>query len=165
LIELVMALAVVSVAATLGISLLQQSLTLGRSARNRAIASQLAEEQMSALLRHPGRFQWPAADQLGKDRFPIADPGCDKEGYSLLSRPSTAPLDARARSRDNVLYDGFRWKAFGHFPGPDAAYCEVSVEIRWKEAGGARAFVLTSALPRSRAQVPKSEAKKPEVSK
>lgn len=167
LIELIMALAVVSVAATLGASLLQQSLSLGRSARNRVIASHLAEEQMNVLLRHPDRFQWPAAEEFEKAQFPIVNPGCDKNGYSLLDRPSAAPLDTRARNRDNVLYDGFRWKAFGHFPAPEAPYCEVSVEIRWKEAGDTRAFVLTSALPRSRAQVPQPQAEpaKAEVAK
>jgi prepilin-type N-terminal cleavage/methylation domain-containing protein len=165
LIELITALAVMSVAATLGVSLLQQSLSLGRSARNRVVASQLAEEQMAALQRHPERFQWPSVDQLAGQPFSIVNPGSGKDDYAPLAGPASAPLDKRARSRDNVLYKGFQWKATGHFPAPDSPYCEVSVEIRWQESGDPRAFVLTSALPVSIAQVPQVAPAKPEVTK
>ncbi len=162
LIELITALAVVGVASTIFVSLLNQGMGLGRSARNRTIAVHLAEAQLGALQQHPERFLWPAA-LPGQDRFPVTSMEPNLQGYTPVAPPSVFPTDQRSRARETAIYEDFSWQAYGRFATDDAPYCELSVEIHWTESGRDRAFVLTSAMPRSASEIPWSQAAQPKA--
>jgi len=46
------------------------------------------------------------------------------------------------------VYDGFRWKAIGRIPDTERPYCEVVLEVAWKDAGNTpKLLVLTSCVP------------------
>lgn len=162
LLELLVALAVISVAGTIYVSFYSSSLGLAKTARNRAVAAALAEEHLSAILRHPERFLWQKPAEAGLDQFPIAIGEDDPKAGNPVERPAAMPADEAADRNQAAMYDAFRWKAYGRLPSLSAAYYEVTVVVHWEEAGRPQLLSLTSAVPRaaadasSRAGGPKS---------
>ena len=147
LIEILVALVVVSVGVTILIQLFSSSLALAQSSRNQAVAASLAEEQMQALLRNPGAYEWgletAAPDKLVK----VSVRGKPADAYPV-DPPSVLPVERTASAREENLYSRFSWKAFAKLPAADAPYVEVTVTIQWTEAGRDRLFALTSNISR-----------------
>lgn len=159
LLELIVALAVIGVAGTVLVSMYASSVDLGRSARNRTVAAQLAEEQLGAILRHPDQFRWEVPATASKDPFPISPMTEAAKGKNLVKAPSAMPLNDNSFQREAALYEQFSWTAQGRLPDVNAAHYEVTVVMHWAEAGQPQMLALTGAIPRF--QIPSSGGAKP----
>ncbi len=148
LIELIVAIAVVSVAATVFMSLYTSSLTLARAAQNKTVAATLAEEQMNAILQHPDHFYWAIPEEENAAQFPIGNSTEDPKVGNPVEAPTILPAEEWAKRQSERLYKQFRWQAYGRLPDPQASYYEVTVVIRWTEGGRAEALALTGSCPR-----------------
>lgn len=165
LIEILVALAVVTTAATIFISLFGSSLTLSRFNRSQIVAASLAEEQLSAILRNSGDYIWKldgaepgqlvevvAADGEG----PAAASPAGSRGFNAAAPPSGRPFDSlvvvpvepAASDREENFYGKFRWQAYAALPQPNANHVDVTVVVRWKDAGREKSVALTSSAPR-----------------
>lgn len=146
LIEIVIALAVMSVAIAIFIKLFGGSLDLARQGRNHTIAISIAESQLDALVQQPNHYRWESVRETAEKPFPIRTSEDDPKAGNPVSPPEALPaevgLDARVRDR----YENFRWKAFGRVPSGQS-YAEVTVVVLWDEAGRDRKLALTSAVP------------------
>jgi len=141
LMEVLVALVVMGVGVTLFISLFSRSMDLGRASEDQRVAASLAEEQMTALLQDPGRFDWPIKSALPGQLFEIGMPG-DQPG-------SFHTFGASPAAGEKNYYDQFRWQAYGRLPQADSAYVEVTVVVRWTAANQSQTVALTSAAPRT----------------
>ncbi len=150
LIEVLAALAVVGVAATVFMSFFVSSVDLAGSARNRGIAATLAEEQLSALTRQPEQFQWCVPSSPTQEHFDIRLADDDPKAGNPCELPAVLPAEERANLREEALFSGFRWKAEGRLPTPNAAWYEVTAVIHWTEGSRPQMLALTTALPVSR---------------
>ena len=148
LIEILVALAVLSVGVTIFVSLFSSSLALSQSSRNQTVAASLAEEQVQLLLHRPAQYDWHLETAKPGELVEVTVPNAS-ERYHPCDPPSVLPVEPSASMREQNLYDGFTWQAFRKTPSADAGYMEVTVVVRWIEAGRPRLFALTSAVPRS----------------
>jgi prepilin-type N-terminal cleavage/methylation domain-containing protein len=148
LIELLTALAVIGVASSLFIRLYASSADLGRAAQNKSVAVTLAEAQLDTLVRHPEQFQWAIPAEPGEAPFPITLGDDDPKAGNPFAEPAALPADPQANAREKGLYERFRWQAQGRMPSLNAAYYEVTVSVRWKEAARPKMVALTAAVPR-----------------
>lgn len=142
LIEVLVALAVVSVAVTVFFSLFTASIGLSQSSRNESVAATLAEEQLLAVCQSPGLYTWNLGDP---GQLVEVVPTTDDPGMRAFSAPSLAEMP----KSDADLYQGFSWRVFAKLPSQDAAYVEVTVAVDWNEAGRDKTFALTSTIARS----------------
>lgn len=151
LLELLTAMAVLGVAATIFFRLFSTSVTLAGNSESHEIAANLAQEYMTQIQATPERFVWPSYDDAPVGELIPVTPvvgGAIEE--KAIEPPNTAPTRRRAYNRNRNLYHGFVWEAFARLPSADAHYVEVIVEITWvNERGRAGRFPLTSAVPRS----------------
>ncbi|HPO12091.1 MAG TPA: type II secretion system protein [Candidatus Hydrogenedentes bacterium] len=148
LVEIIVALAVISIAGTVFVSMYMSSMDLARTARNRTIAARLAEEQLNTILRSPAQFHWNIPQTPTMDPFSITAGESKDSRTNTLGLPSVMPLNQNAFNREETLYNNFRWTAQGRFPALNSAYCEVTLVVHWAEAGRPKMLALTSALPR-----------------
>lgn len=157
LIELIVALAIISIAGTVFVSMYLSSMEMGRTARNRTIAARLADEQLNTLLRHPEQYQWNLPAEPNGESFPVTLAGSPSSSKNAVGQPSVMPLNQNAFRREETLYSNFHWTAQGRFPNLNSAFCEVTVVVHWVESGRPQMLALTSALPRF--QLPAGGAK------
>ena len=148
LVEILVALTVVSVGITVIVSGYTSALALAQSSRNQAVAAALAEEQMQTLLRDPSAYDWGLQNAAPNQRVPVNLRGKPWDSYPV-EPPATLPVDRAANSREEVLYGRFSWKAFASLPAADATRVEVTMVVQWTESGRERAFALTSMIARS----------------
>lgn len=146
--ELLVALSVISVAVTVFVRLYSSSIDLAQTARNRTVAALLAEEELGAILRHPENFQWRFPPQPDGDLFSVQLGDDDPRAGNAFPLPTAMPVDASAYRRQENVYDQFRWKAYGRLPTVNATYYEITVAVHWREGGRPRMLALTSSLPR-----------------
>ena len=143
-IEILAALAVISIATTIVITLFTASVTLAKSNRSRAVAATLAQEQIDLLTRQPGQFDWPAFDRPGQ-----LEPVVAKSGANTVQPPVALPTAEDAARREASFYDAFTWEAFATLPAEQAQYVELTVVVKWAPSGPGGSLVLTSAIPRA----------------
>ena len=155
LVEVIVAIGVLSVAITIFAGLFGGSTELAKLAQQRTVAAGLADEQLSAILRDPAQFQWAVNSANGEGLFAIRqgdeDPAAGNPFETLQNTfKGLSPLKATAEKQD-ILYDKFRWQAFGkqaqNKTGDELPYYEVTVVIRWKANGKAQLLALTSSVP------------------
>ena len=148
LVEILIALVVVSMGITILVSLFTSSLSLAQSSRNQRVAASLAEEEMRALQQNPGAYEWGLESVAPGQFAKVEAQGKPADGYPV-EPPSVLPAERAASARESNLYDGFSWKAFAKLPVVDAPYVEVTVTIQWTESGRERLFALTSSISRA----------------
>jgi type II secretory pathway pseudopilin PulG len=147
--EVLVALSVIGFAITIFISLFNSSVDLGVTARNRSIATRLAEDQLAAITRAPQDFVWAIPEGAPEDGlFPVRLGADDPPAGNAFDLPAAMPPEESAFSREESTLRKFRWQAFGRLPGPNAAHYEVTVAVRWKESARDQIVALTSAVPR-----------------
>ncbi len=151
LLELLTALAVIGIAATIFLSLFTSSNSLATASLSHEVAANIAEEYLATIQANPERFVWPDYDDtpIGKAHAlkPIEN-GVVEENHTHI--PEAMPTTRRAYNRDRNLYNGFTWAAFTVLPHEGAQYVQLTVEISWIDDGRLRRFSLSSALPRAR---------------
>lgn len=148
LLEILVALTVVSVGVTVIVSGYTSALALAQSSRNQAVAVALAEERMQALSQDPAAYDWGLQNAAPNQRVHVNLRGKPSDSYPV-EPPATLPVDRAANSREEVLYGRFSWKAFASLPSADATRVEVTVAIQWTESGRERVYALTSMIARS----------------
>lgn len=139
LMEVVVSLAVIAVAATIGISMFADSYAVGNELRDRRAALRLAEEILTDMKRDPASYTWPATnDQLQQ---------VEKKTPTLeVAPPSIRATYQIANSRIENQYDDFSWRAYVKLP-PNSKTCELTVVVSWVQSGRTRAYTLTSLAP------------------
>jgi prepilin-type N-terminal cleavage/methylation domain-containing protein len=159
LIEILVSLAVVATAATILVSLFGSSLVLTRSNRSRLVAASLAEEQMDSILRNSSKYVWnlDGAESGQLVEVVPAEPaqseaaGAAKPGIPAgwrFDRLVAAPVEPAANAREEIFYGKFRWQAYVALPQPNSKHVDVTVVVRWKDAGRDKSVALTSSAPR-----------------
>ena len=148
LVEVIVALTVVSVAATVFISMFNAGLHAGRRNQDRAIALDLAEAHLAAILRTPGDYQWK--DPGDAASFIIESPQGKARPQGYPCHPPQVTLITRS-NQDKLAgrYAKFTWTALARTPQEDTAVYEVRVLIRWMDEGRPQVLSLTSALPKT----------------
>lgn len=150
LLELLTALAVIGIAATIFLRLFASSNSLAAASLSHGVAVNLAEEYLATIQATPERFVWPDYDDapIGEAHAlkPIEN-GAVEENFTHI--PEAMPTTRRAYNRDRNLYNNFTWEAFAVLPLEGAQYVQIIVEISWMDEGKLRRFSLGSALPRA----------------
>jgi prepilin-type N-terminal cleavage/methylation domain-containing protein len=146
LIEILVALMVMSIAISIYVSLYSTSLDFASAARSELAAKRVAAEYLHELRTRADNFQWPAAD---------AQPG---GLYELKARGTEAPIHPdpptvqattqRASERDRTFYKEFSWRAFASVPADGANYYTVVVEVSWLDDQRLKYLTLSSCVPK-----------------
>lgn len=147
--ELIAALAILSIATYIGISLFNASRNLARDSRSVKVAASLAQERLVDIQLNPRGYVWPA---LAGGRLAELVPRETTESPQRVEAPSFFPTDTAASGREQVFYDRYRWRAYVKGPQADPNHIEVTVMVYWQAEGRERHFALTSCLPRSVAE-------------
>ena len=146
LLEVLAALAVMSVAIYILISMFLASLQVGEGARLQASAAAIAKEQMQALVQAPHTFEWPPF--VGDGEAVEILPALEADEWHSTILPDAMPAVAGSFARETTYHERFGWRAYAR-PLEDApSVVEVSVVVKWTLGGRPQSFVLTSAMPR-----------------
>jgi len=148
LLEMLMGLAVISVASAVFLSFYISSVDMSRKAVSRTVASGLAQDQLEAMVQDPGRFFWDFEERQEDGLFPVRQEPGDPVVGNRFTLPAAMPLDQRAHRAQSSFYGRYRWLAFGRLAEPDATHYELSVLVHWVEAGRPDSLVLTASVPR-----------------
>lgn len=153
LLELLTAIAIMSVGTFVIVSLFASSITLADINRSRKVAAALAEEQLASLTTKPEIYVWPdlrslEPGDLAEVRLQGTEPGVPNP----VTPPSALPPARAAQDREMNFYDGFSWQAFARLPSRDAGYVEVTVVVRWVCQGREDLITLTSSVPRAQVE-------------
>jgi prepilin-type N-terminal cleavage/methylation domain-containing protein len=147
LVEVITALALLSVAGFISVSLFSASHDLAASNRNQTVAGQLAREQLNRLLTLPEQYAWPDLDSLEPGEFgPVTLDEATGPGFQAPSASPALPQPTRAMRN---LYENYTWEAYTRITETGIAYAEVVVAVRWKDKFRMRTLTLTGAVPRS----------------
>lgn len=153
LIELLTALIVMGVATTVLLQLFLGSQTLAKSSRTHEIAASIAQEYLTLIQARPELFVWPNyQDAAPNTPMPVAARENGPVPQKFIEPPLALPLARRAHDRERATYGGYTWSASARLPSPDAAYVELTVEVQWPLEGRLKQFMLTSAMPRAKAE-------------
>ena len=149
LIELIVALTVISVATTILFKLYMTSADLGALAQHRELAATIAESELAQVLASPSAYVWDHQNPSEQGLFRVRRNAEDPRAGRKVPLPNVLlPEDASFKRETNV-FDKFRWSAYGRLPEPRSAYFEITVNVQWKESGKMENIALTSAVPRS----------------
>lgn len=148
LIELIVALAVLSVASWVIIALFTASMSMGERARDERIAAEIAGETLADICGAPRFYRWGTEDQPRTTLFPVIPANTPEAEPQPVEPPATQPAERRASTHVRAEYGQFSWQAYGRLPNENAAYYEVTVVVRWDDAGKERTLALTRTLAR-----------------
>lgn len=149
LVEILVALVVVSTGVTIFVSLFSSSLDLSQAARNQTVAASLAEEQILALTDMPERFDWHENAWEPGQLMEIGLRGEDYKDARRFDRPAALPAIPRAARSEENFYRKFLWRAYARLPKAEAKYVEVTVAVHWEEKARPKIMTLTTCIPRS----------------
>lgn len=152
--EVLVAMAVMSVATYLIVGAFTGSVELGEQSITSAVAAAYAEEQISELQRNPSAFDWPDETALAGGSFGVIAPKAADPANraSVAAAPAILPADARLQQREQNLHSKLTWEAYARLPKPDALVYEVSVRVKWVLYGREQMIVLTTAMPKPPAE-------------
>ncbi len=147
LVEVLVALAVVSVATWIILSLFSSSLKLERSARSTRVATDLARDRMADILARPAAYAWPEADAVTAETGAPLKLLNEPPQAGAFALPAVLPASPLAQSSEKVFYERFSWEAFVKRPAEGRGFYEVLVVVRWTEANRPQQVVLTGSIP------------------
>lgn len=150
LIEMLVAISVIGVAVTVFMQMYTASMDLGKLSRNRQLASEIAREQLNLLIMNPSSYVWETSGANADGLFRIRTTADEPRAGMKVEAPPVAPFARPARARQEVVYDQYRWRAFGRL-GQNEQFYEVFVDVRWTQSGKDHHLVLTGAVPKSAA--------------
>lgn len=144
--EVLVALALLSIAGYISVSLFTASRNLAHANRYREVGVRLAHEQLARLTQQAAEFNWPDPASLKPGEFsPITRK--DKMPPGFLT-PSAAPATPQASLSVQNLYERFTWEAFASVPSAEAPYVDVTVVVHWKLQLRQQSTTFTSAMDR-----------------
>jgi prepilin-type N-terminal cleavage/methylation domain-containing protein len=150
LIEMLVALTVIGVATTVMFDLYLASTNLGNLAQHRELAASIAENQLSQLIAVPDAYVWDHKNPGEQDLFRIKGSADDPRAGSKATLPSVLLSLDSSYTRQENLFDKFRWSVFGRLPDPASSYFEVTVNVHWKQVGKTENVALTGVVSRSK---------------
>ena len=156
LVELLVALTVVGVAAAVFVGMFSASLGLSRSNSNLAVATELAETQLAVLMRAPRDFVWD--NSKGTACFAVTTHEPEPPGGYPVEPPAINLVTKEAQQKLAERYSQFRWTAFARLAAPDAAAYEVTVAVRWMDTRRPQTLTLSSAVARALVDKPPAPA-------
>lgn len=142
IVEVVVALAVLSVATYIAVSLYTSGYAFAATSGHAAIAMDLAEMRLIELEVAPGEFAWP---EPVVGAFGEIAPVDTEATYT----PEVLPTDRRYGLRARNLYERFTVRSLGRLQEEEAGYAEILVVVTWLDQGRERVYTLSSALPRA----------------
>lgn len=148
LLEVLVALAVMGIAIQVFVSLFNHSVDIGATARYRSLAAHIAEDQLNAITRAPEQFRWEVPAMNADVLFPVRLAEDDPPAGNPVPLPLAMPPEESAYRREEQTLGRFRWQAFARLPSANAAYYEVTVAVRWKDAARDQVVTMTAAVPR-----------------
>lgn len=148
IIEVVVALMVMSVATTVVVSLYASANFFERNSRFTKIAASLAEEALTGVQATPSYYEWPELTPGVLTPIPLSEVGKLMASQEPLC-PPLLPTAKRSGMREQSDYDRFSVKIMGLLPDVSAAYVEVTALAEWKLEGRDKSFTLTTCIPRS----------------
>ncbi|MGI6138045.1 MAG: type II secretion system protein [Candidatus Hydrogenedentes bacterium] len=146
LVEIIVALSIVSLAFSIFISLFLIAVRLAAEERDNSIAMEVGENVLNLLVTCPDSFSWENERTNDLGLFPIVP---DNSGVlrSKIPPVPTADLVSRhAHERNLGLYNKFNCSVWGRLLSKDAASYEVTVTVSWRSQGRAHECALTSAV-------------------
>ncbi len=150
LIEILVAFAVLGIGVSIFMQLFSSSLALAKNSRSQVVAVSLAEAQLHDILTNPDDYRWPSATIKPTA---LVEMGLSNEQVPESHRftvPAVMPVAQRADDRERAFHERFRWQAYVRLPQQDADHIELSVVVRWTEAGKDLSETLTALAPRTR---------------
>ncbi len=147
LLEILAALAVLSVASFIIISMYASSAVLFQTNRDEAAAGRLAEEVLILVQRAPASFEWPAADAWDDGEFQELTWRETQPEAGFEALPATMPTDRRAYERERGAYERLNWRALVKRPEPEATHAVAAVLVTWETRGRTHGLTLTGAVP------------------
>lgn len=145
LIEIIIALAVLSVATSIFISLMGRGVALGAHSRNRVAAANIASDILAEIQARPSSFVWPPFEELqaggAAEITPHgADPGTT--GHAVVPPAGVAENDRQAE-----FFRKFQWLAYARLPHEGANHLEVIASVVWVEGGRPMSLKLNTTFP------------------
>ncbi|HOK08691.1 MAG TPA: prepilin-type N-terminal cleavage/methylation domain-containing protein [Candidatus Hydrogenedens sp.] len=149
LIELIVALAVVSVAVTGLVQMFSISLNLSQRSQNIILANSIAQDKLYYLINNPQCFLWKISE-AGKEGgyFPILTSNEEPKSGNPVEEPKITPPDWASFRKYKNANQKFRWKAYGKISNSNENCYEVIVIVIYKEGGRTRYYTETSIVPR-----------------
>jgi len=151
LIELIVALTVISVATTIYVKLYLTCTDLGNLVQHRELAASIAEGQLAQMVTDPGGFVWEFGEINEQGFFRIRRTADDPRVGLQLSLPGALLPYEASYNHQKTVYEKFRWTAFGRLPDPSSGHVEIAVNVQWRLKGKVENVALTSAIHRSKA--------------
>lgn len=144
LIEILVALAVLSVATTVIMSLFSSSVSLGQRDRSRRAAYSLAEQRLSSVAINSAAYEWPDAEMLSSGE--LIEIPVSAEDRLTSNLPTTLPIYPTAHEREQNFHERFTTNVYVRAAGVAGVY-EVTAVVRWQQDGRDQSISLTTTIP------------------
>lgn len=142
LMEIIVALAVIAVATTVGVSLFGYSYKASRDITDRRVAQQIAEAALDDLQRDPASYKWPAATA---ELQPVER----QDGSTNVAPPEVSVPDSLINKTIRNQYALYKTRAYVKLldkASPNT--CELTTVVSWTRAGRPHAITLTALAPK-----------------
>lgn len=150
LIEVLVALVVMSVATYVILSLFSTSVSLGREDRSRRAAYGIAEARLADCAIDPSRYEWPNSDALASgDLVEVKARGnaAANPNGEMSAIPATVPTYPAAADREREFYGKFTSSVYARsIEGAPNVYAITAV-VRWTQEGRKQSVSLTTTMP------------------
>lgn len=146
LIEVLVALAVLSVAASVFISLFSNCVALGQRDRSRQVAYSIAQQRLTEIAVAPESYAWPASESLASgELMEVAAPA---ETTAISSQtPVALPTYPAADRRERSFHERFSSQLYARGLGDGSGMGEVTAVVRWQSEGRDQSVSLTTLMP------------------
>lgn len=141
LIEMLVALAVLSVATSVFITLFSECVALGNLDRSRQIGSAIAEQRLAEVAIDPSAYTWPSADTLASELVPL-----EFTGELSPQIPATLPTLSQMNDRERTFYGRFTSQLYVRKSDAAPGLCEVTAVVRWQNEGKDRSLSLVTLM-------------------
>ena len=149
LIEIIVALAVLSVAITGLVQMFSLSLNLSQTSQNVILASSIAHDKLNYVLNCPDKFVFKIYGNLKPGEvFSILTSIDEPKAGNTIETPMIAPPDWASFRKYKNVSQKFHWKAFGKIPDNNPDCYEIIVAVIYNERGKTKYYMENSVIPR-----------------
>ncbi|NLV40491.1 MAG: prepilin-type N-terminal cleavage/methylation domain-containing protein [Candidatus Hydrogenedentes bacterium] len=140
LLEMLVALTVISVGVAVFVGFFDMALALSRNARDRSACLDLARSVLDDVARNPGDYPWPEGDGLQQVALPA-------ERKAQANPPRVLLPGEAAKKRMEARHSRYAWRLFVQKPAPDNPLPVREVTVVVRAGGTSPAVVLTAWVP------------------
>lgn len=141
LMEIIVALAVIAVAATIGVSMFGGSYAAGRDVTDRRVAQQIADAALDDLQRDPASYKWPAATA----ELQLVE---RQDGNNKAARPNVTVPDRLINKTIEKQYELYTIRSYVRLNDASPNTCELTAVVSWTRASRPHAITLTALAPK-----------------